>query len=129
MVTRFECRSLARLVLLIALHVRLKHHVRRRARGLIGSKALVDWRRRTLLSISLWEDLDSVYSMGGVPQHVMAARLPHRLNVATTCGVYCFAGDWRQVMFRTPCDAHSPLWPADGADAAGPREPEQGERR
>jgi hypothetical protein len=110
-VTRFECRSLSQLVRLLFLHVLVKREVRRRAEGLVASKAHVDWRRRTLLSISLWNDLDSVYSMGMVPAHVAASRLPRQAGVRTACGVFCFAGDWRFVMFGGGHVARSPLRP------------------
>lgn len=108
-VTRFECRTLPRLAWILLLHTRLKLDVRRQSSGFIGVKALVDWRMRTLRSISLWQDLDSVYSMGNVPRHVSAARVPRALGVETTCGVFCFVGDWRRVMFRSPSQSRSPL--------------------
>ncbi|HEX8627386.1 MAG TPA: hypothetical protein VF755_04370 [Catenuloplanes sp.] len=110
-VTRFDCGGLVNLVTLLVVHQRLKLDVRRQANGFVGVRTIVDWRRRSFLSISLWADLDSVYSMGGVPRHVTAARLPGQLGVATTCGVFCFVGDWRRVMFRSPVPSHSPLHP------------------
>lgn len=111
-VTRFECGSLLKLLAVRVLHVRLKLDVRRHARGFVGVKVLADWRRRTLLSISLWQDLDSLYSMGDVPRHVAAVRVAGTLTRGTACGVFCFVGDWRQVMFRGPANAkRSPLYP------------------
>jgi hypothetical protein len=109
MVTRFDCRTLMNLLYLLVVHLRLKRDVRRHAEGFIGVRTIVDWRRRSFLSVSVWADLDSVYSMGGVPRHVEAARLPGRLGVETTCGVFCFVGDWRRVMFRSPVPSVSPL--------------------
>ena len=120
--TRFECRGLPALLLLLALHVRVKHAVRRHAsRGFLGARTIVDWRHRTLLSISLWQDLDSVYSMGSVHAHVLAARIPDRLGVATTGGVFCFAGDWRRVMFGSDCPPRSPLHPLTPSSHEGVR--------
>jgi hypothetical protein len=110
-ITRFECQVLLRLLFLIALHRRLQRDVRRRTNGFVGATAIVDWRNRTLISISLWSDLDAVYSMGQVPSHIEAARLPRRLGIATSCGVYAFAGDWRRVLFGTQAQAQSPLQP------------------
>jgi hypothetical protein len=110
-VTRFECGSLSALLAVRITHARLKRHVRRRARGFLGVTAITDWRRRTMLSISLWQDLDSIYSMGNVPQHVAAARLPHRLGVSTTSGIFYLVGDWRRVMFRSDVTTRSPLRP------------------
>lgn len=112
-VTRFECGTLRNLLWIIVMHIRLKLDVRRQSSGLVGVKALIDWRRRTFLSISLWRDLDSVYSMGNVPRHVSAARVPSVLGVRTTCGVFCFVGDWRRVMFRSPSLPCSPLHPIE----------------
>jgi len=118
-VTRFECQSRLQLVYMVLLHVRMKREVRRHARGLVASRALIDWQRRTLISISLWEDLDSVYSMGNVQAHIAASRVPRRMGIRTACGVFCFAGDWRRVMFRTENVARSPLRPLqDNVDVA-----------
>jgi len=112
-VTRFECRSLLQLAFMVALHIRVKRAVRIQAPGLIASKALVDWRRRTLMSISLWKDLDSIYSMGSVPRHIEATRIARRIGVRTACGVFCFAGDWKRVMFRAGDGHDSPLRPVE----------------
>jgi hypothetical protein len=110
-VTRFECGTLPKLVAMLTLHRRVKRSVRRRARGLIDVKTAVDWRRRTMLSISLWQDLESVYSMGNVPDHVAAARVPGSTGVRTASGVFCYVGDWRRVMFQSPSKPRSPLHP------------------
>jgi hypothetical protein len=112
-VTRFECQSRLALIVLLVLHQRVKRDVRRHATGFVGVRALVDWRRRCLLSVSLWENLDSVYSMGSVPRHILATRVTGRLGVATASGVYCFVGDWRWVMFGSRCRARSPLHPLE----------------
>lgn len=112
-VTRFECGTRRNLCWLLAMHARVKRDVRRHGNGLVGVKMLIDWRRRTLYSISLWRDLDSVYSMGNVPRHVTAARVPRVLGVETTCGVFCYVGDWRRVMFRSPSPPVSPLHPRE----------------
>jgi len=110
-VTRFECGSVARLLAIRLLHSRLKRHVRQGATGFIAVRTVTDWRRRTMLSISLWESLDSIYSMGEVPQHVAASRIPVRLGVSTTCGIYYLVGDWRRVMFGGAAVTRSPLYP------------------
>ncbi len=110
-VTRFECGSVARLLAIRLLHASLKRDVRRTAPGLIAVRTVLDWRRRTMLSISLWKDLDSIYAMGSVSRHVSAARVPAALGVATTCGIYYLAGDWRRVMFGAVAETRSPLHP------------------
>ncbi|MFC0503430.1 hypothetical protein [Micromonospora costi] len=110
-VTRFNCGNLPRMLLVLIMHVRMKRHVRRQAVGYLGIKVLVDWRQRVVLSISLWRDLDSVYSMGRVTRHVGAARAPGRLGITTTCGVFCYAGEWTRVMFGGPTRSTSPLHP------------------
>jgi hypothetical protein len=110
-VTRFECGSVPKLLVIRLLHASLKRAVRRTAPGFIAIRAIIDWRRRTMLSISLWEDLESIYAMGNVPRHVSAARVPSALGVATTCGIYYLVGDWRRVMFGGTADTRSPLYP------------------
>ncbi len=110
MVTRFQCRTLLNMLVVLLLHVRVKRDVRRIAHGYLGITLLRDWRHRTILSISLWENLPSVYSMGEVPRHVFASRVPGQLGIRTSCGVFCYAGDWRQVMFGGG-PAESPLTP------------------
>ncbi|WP_405100607.1 hypothetical protein [Micromonospora sp. NBC_01412] len=111
-VTRFTCHTLPKVLLILLMHLRLKRHVRRQATGYLGIKVLVDWRHRVVLSISLWRDLDSVYSMGGVSRHVGASRAPGRFGITTTCGVFCYAGGWTRVMFGGAAKAESPLHPA-----------------
>lgn len=110
-ITRFECRTVPRLLAVRLVHSRLKRDVRRAAPGFIAVKTVIDWSQRTMLSISLWENLDSIYAMGEVPSHVSASRLPAQLGVRTTCGIFCMAGDWRRVMFRGAAVARSPLHP------------------
>jgi hypothetical protein len=110
-VTRFECRTLRNLLAIRLRHFLLGFAVRRQARGFLGIKAHVDWRRCTLLSVSLWEDIESVYTIGNVPAHVRAARLTHRLGVRTTCGIYCFTGTCKRVLFRGDAEIRSPLRP------------------
>lgn len=110
-VTRFECPNRWVLVYLLALHVRVKRDVRRHVPGLIASRVVVLWRQRTMLSISLWPDLDSVYGMGSVPRHITGSRIPAQLGVTTSSGVFAFAGDWRRVLFGSPAAPRSPLQP------------------
>jgi len=73
-VTRFECPSRLVLAFLLLLHTRIKRDVRRFAPGMLGARTIVDWRHRTLLSVTLWTDITSVYDMGSVARHVSAAR-------------------------------------------------------
>lgn len=110
-VTRFECRTLPRLLVVRLVHARLKPDVRRAAKGFIAVTTVIDWGQRTMLSISLWDSLDSIYAMGEVPRHVAASRLPAQLGARTTCGIFCLAGDWRRVMFRGAAVTRSPLHP------------------
>jgi len=109
MITRFECPHWRAMLTILFLHRRIKRQVAQRATGYLGATTLRSWRTRTVLSVSLWRDLDSVYSMGEVPRHIHAARLPHRLGINTRAGVFCYAGDWRQVMFGADEPKPSPL--------------------
>ena len=114
MITRFECPNLPVMMLVMLLHGRIKRQVARRAEGFIGAMMLREWRARTVLSVSLWRDIDSVYAMGEVPRHVHASRLPARLGIRTRAGVFCYAGDWRRVMFGAGQPNPSPLKPPAG---------------
>jgi len=69
------------------------------------------WRRRTLFSITLWRNLDSIYTIGSVPRHTAATRLPRRFGVSTSSGVFTFTGDARRVLFGSPVESRSPLLP------------------
>jgi hypothetical protein len=109
MITRFECPSLSTMLVIVLLHRWIKRQVTRLADGYLGAVMLRDWRNRTVLSISLWRDIDSVYSMGKVPRHIHGSRLPARLGIRTRAGVFCYAGDWRQVMFGVGRPKSSPL--------------------
>jgi hypothetical protein len=109
MITRFECPSLVAMLVIIVLHYCIKRDVRRRVPGYLGAVMTRDWRARAMLSITLWESIDSVYGMGGVNRHIMAARVPARLGISTRCGVFCYAGDWRRVMFDAGVPKPSPL--------------------
>jgi hypothetical protein len=110
-ITRFECENAFGLVRLLLLHKRVKRQVRRHATGFVGVRTLVSWRRHTMLSVSVWEDLDSIYSMGQVARHVQAAKQVSRQKVTTASGIFCYAGDWRKVMFRAGEPKDSPLRP------------------
>jgi hypothetical protein len=111
-VTRFECHNLWVLLAMLVLHVRVKRAVRRTAGGLVGARAIVLWRSRTMLSVTLWRDIDSVYAMGSVTRHVKAVRTARaRLKVTTTAGVFCYSGDWRTVMFGSAMPPKSPFTP------------------
>ncbi len=105
MVTRFDCPGWWQFLVVLVLHVRLGPSVRRRASGLLGIRMFIRWRSRIVYNVSLWQDFASIYSMGNVPLHVAATRLTGRFGVATQCGVYQFAGDWRPLMFGGVGDA------------------------
>lgn len=111
-ITRFECQSYYALVLVRILHHRIGRDVHRYAKGYLGGTTLIRWRQRLLLNFSMWDDLGSIYDMGQVTRHVSASRVPYRLGVATSCGIYTYRGDWRNVMFATPTPAaEEPIHP------------------
>lgn len=110
-VTRFECAGVFHLIRLLLLHRRIKRDVCRTATGFIGAKALVDWSTRTVLSITLWKDLDSIYSMGNVARHIQAAKRKSQLGITTSSGVFCYVGDWRRVMFGSGEPNPTPFQP------------------
>jgi hypothetical protein len=98
-VTRFACRSRRQILLIRWLHYRMKPAVEGYAPGFLGVRLYIDWRRRVVRSVSLWSDLASLYGMGDVREHIEAARIPRRLGIATTCGIYTFEGECSAVMF------------------------------
>jgi len=108
-VTRFECKTIPRVLVILAVHGRVSRAVRKGAEGHVGSTALVHWRERTVLSISMWHRLEDIYSMGGINRHIVAARLPARLGIATTCGIYTHAGEWQKLMFDVPTAVREPF--------------------
>jgi hypothetical protein len=110
-VTRFECPSVWAVLAVRLMHIRVKRAVRRHATGFAGITLIIDWRRRTVLSISLWQDLESVYTMGQVTQHIHATRIPSKLGITTSCGIFCYAGEWMRVMFGASRVTRSPLHP------------------
>lgn len=110
-ITRFECGNLRQMLMLIALHWRLKPDVKRIAPGYVGGRLIVNWRTRTILSLSIWASLSDIYAMGNVKRHVNASRVPRRIGVETRCGIYGYSGDWRRVMFGTQCADREPLQP------------------
>lgn len=120
-ITRFECRTLANLVTVLLLHIRIKRAVRRVAAGFLGATPVVLWRSRTVLSVTLWTDLESIYAMGGVDRHITAARAPSKLGIATSSGIYPFGGDWKNLLFGAAVAEFDPLHHARGrAPAAAP---------
>jgi hypothetical protein len=109
-VTWFDCRTIRNVLRILVLHYLVKPEVRREADGYLGGKTIVAWRRRAVLSISMWRDLPSLYQMGKVDRHIRAARVPARLGVTTSCGIYTYRDEWKHLMFSTPdTDAPEPL--------------------
>ena len=52
--------------------------------------------------------------MGEVREHIEAARIPRRLGIATTCGIYTFEGECSAVMFGVErLDKPNPLTDPD----------------
>jgi hypothetical protein len=115
--TRFECPNLYALLVVKLLHYRVRPQIRRVAPGYLGGTTSVQWRSRTVLSLSLWRDLDGVYDMGQATRHVLAARVPSRLGVRTSCDIYTRRGEWRHVMFGVPTQDHHEHEEDDGEQA------------
>ena len=101
-VTMFACRTRWDVLLVWWLHYRIKPAIEARAKGFLGVRLYIDWRRRIVRSVSLWTDPASLYDMGEVRQHVGATRIPRRRGIQTSCGVYSYEGDCSAVMFGVP---------------------------
>lgn len=110
-ITRFECSTWRSLFTVLLLHLRVKPQVKKGAHGFLGSTVLVDWHSKVALSISLWRSAEDIYSMGEVSHHILATRVPGRIGVMTTSGVYSYVGDWRRVLFRSWLENQTPLQP------------------
>jgi hypothetical protein len=119
-VTRFECPSIPSMLAVRLLHSRLRLDVRREATGFLGVKMLLDWRHRTVVSISLWQNIESVYTIGNVGRHVFAVRAARRLRARTSCELYCSVGECKRVMFPHPIGTGPPPQSAE----AGSRHPD-----
>ena len=111
MVTRFDCLTVRNMRRISRMHWPMSRLVKDEVEGFIGVKLLKDWPNRTVYSISLWQDRQSIYGMGEVSAHVRASRVPARLGVTTSCGVFDYAGDWRNVLFGKGWGGPSPLCP------------------
>lgn len=108
-VTRFDCPTRRRLIQLIWWHWLLRRHCRRKLKALVDVKMFVSWHNRSLRSVSLWSDAPGIYGMGGIDAHVRMTRMPAQRGIATCCGIFRFAGEWRNLMFGAPTHAVSPL--------------------
>lgn len=108
-VTRFDCPNRRRVVGILWRHWVLRSRCRRQLDRLIDVKIFVSWRNKTVRSVSLWSDAEGLFSMGSVDAHVRATRMPAQRGITTSCGIFSFAGEWRQLMFGAPTRAISPL--------------------
>ena len=113
-VTRFDCGTLVYLIALVLLHPWIRHQVEVDAIRMLGACRRILWRERTLLSVSLWRDVESIYSMGHCQRHISAARLPARLGIEASCGIFSLSGDWKRIMFNSPARTRSPMRPLKG---------------
>ncbi|MEO6703366.1 MAG: hypothetical protein ABI140_17770 [Jatrophihabitantaceae bacterium] len=97
------------MLVLHVLHHRVKREVKRKAAGCITVTTVTDWGHREMMSISLWRKAEDIYQMGEVTSHVLAARVPGRLDISTQAGVFSYVGDWRKVLFGNVYTDGSPL--------------------
>lgn len=108
-VTSFRCQSLLHMLAIMRLHGPMKRRVGEAVVGFIDVHLFIDWRNRTLKSVSLWTTREAACGMGQVPAHIKAARLPGRWGVSTTCGVFEYSGDWKRVLLGGEWEGPSPL--------------------
>ncbi|MFE3905965.1 hypothetical protein ACFXPY_38340 [Streptomyces sp. NPDC059153] len=107
--TRFECRTALNMVVVLLMHMRIKREVRRVAPGFVGAAPVVLWKHRTILSVTLWRTLESMYAMGEVQSHILASRVPHKLGIRTTSGLFPYGGDWKNLLFEAAVTDVDPL--------------------
>jgi len=108
-VTRFDCRTLWRLVFMRMVHVVLGRRIRRGLDGLLFASTFIEIRSRRVISISAFGTLDDLYQMGSVADHIKGAHLASRLDLRTSAGIFPYAGDWRRILFDAPGQSPSPL--------------------
>lgn len=108
-VTQFECRTLRRVLRVWWMHQRIKPAVRRAAPAFLGVRLYIDWPARRVRSVSLWSATAGLFDMGEVASHIRAAHTTGKWAIDTSCGVFSYAGDWREVMFGAGYVTASPL--------------------
>jgi hypothetical protein len=108
-VTRFVAPTVPRLIVLRFIHPFVKLQIRLACPGLVGAASWTSWIEKTLYSISAWESSASIYDLGNVNGHVNASRIPGHLGVTTSCGVFSFAGEWKEMLFQAGPGGVSPL--------------------
>jgi hypothetical protein len=115
-VTRFDCGTLWRLILMRVVHVVLGRRIRRGLDGLLFTSTITDVGSRRVISVSAFGTLDDLYQMGSVADHIKGAHLVARLKLRTSGGIFPYGGDWRHILFGAPGQSPSPL-----SEYAGPR--------
>ncbi len=100
-VTEFACASRAGF---LGLWLRFLVHTRgivAMASGLTMNGLTTDWRQRRIVSVSCWESVHSVHSLGFSRRHVDTVRWAMRRgDIRTRSVVFESAGDWRGVLRR-----------------------------
>lgn len=97
-VTWFECKTPLQRWVVRWFHRVVGREVRARIPGYVGTSLFRPRNSAHLVSISMWEDQACMVRMGSVASHIRAARVPGRLRVKTTGGIYQYNGDWRTVL-------------------------------
>lgn len=106
-VTLFRCRTLRQLLGVRRRFAGMAGVVKAKAPALLSSVVSVDYRRRLVMNVSVWPDVESMRQMGDVPEHVLAARyVGRRPDIATASGVFAHAGDWRELLWGVPRPDH-----------------------
>jgi hypothetical protein len=100
-VTEFACANRAGY---LGLWWRFRVHTRRivaMASGLTMNGLTTNWRQRRIVSVSCWESVHSVHSLGFSRHHVDTVRWAMRRgDIRTRSVVFESAGDWRSVLRR-----------------------------
>jgi hypothetical protein len=108
-VTRFDCPTYRHLLVIRLMHAVLGRRIRPKLDGLVLSYTRTQVRARRVLSVSVFGQIGDLYQMGQVTTHVNAARIPQKLGVKTSGGVFVYSGDWRKILFDAGTDSVSPL--------------------
>lgn len=108
-VTTFSCPTRSSLCWVRWMHTRIGRDVLRSTDGLLGVSIITKWRRRVAINVSLWRSPGDIYSMGESKSHVAAAHMLARLKVATSCGIFDYRGEWKEVLIGTVGPKSNPL--------------------
>ncbi len=108
---RFQCDKRRHLLHLRLRAWRIEREVKRTRAAYVTGKTRLRWRERELISLSIWSDQASMFSMGGCARHIDAAHYALNHGVRFQSDIMDTVGSWSQVMrraFEAKAALHAP---------------------